>query len=80
MLAFGCLPEEARAVLPLSTKTELVMTANMREWRHFLKLRAAGETGRPHPQMLEVTRPLLAEVKEYMPEIFGDIGDADGRA
>ena len=81
MLDFGCLPEQARAVLPLSTKTELVMTANMREWRHFFKLRAAGVTGKPHPQMLEVTVPLLGELKEYMPELFGDIGgDGDGRA
>ena len=75
MLDYGCTPQEARAVLPLSTKTELVMTANMREWRHFFKLRAAGLTGQPHPQMLEVTRPLLAAVKEYLPELFGDIGE-----
>ena len=81
MLDFGCLPEQARAVLPLSTKTELVMTANMREWRHFLNLRAAGATGRPHPQMLEVTKPLLGGLKTYMPELFGDIGgDGDGHA
>lgn len=77
MLNFGCLPEEARAVLPLSTKTEIVVTANMREWRHFFKLRAEGVTGRPHPQMVEVTKPLLGELKEYMPELFGDIGGND---
>ena len=81
MLDFGCLPEQARAVLPLSTKTELVMTANVREWRHFLNLRAVGTTGRPHPQILEVTRPLLDRLKAYMPELFGDIGgDGDGHA
>lgn len=73
MLNFGCSPEQARAVLPLSTKTELIMTANMREWRHFLKVRAAGETGRPHPQMLEVTKPLLAKCREYLPELFFDV-------
>lgn len=74
LLNFGCMPEEARAVLPLSTKTELIMTANMREWRHFLNLRAAGATGNPHPQMLEVAKSLLEELKGYMPELFGDIG------
>lgn len=74
LLDYGCLPEEARSVLPLSTKTEIIMTANMREWRHFLNLRAAGTTGKPHPQMLEVTVPLLNELKAYMPELFGDIG------
>lgn len=74
MLNFGLDPQEARDVLPLSTKTELVMTANMREWRHFFQLRAAGTTGKPHPQMVEVALPLLNECKAYMPELFGDIG------
>lgn len=74
LLACGCKPEQARTVLPLCTKTELVITANMREWRHFFNLRAVGTTGAPHPQMVEVAKPLLAEVKAYMPELFGDIG------
>ena len=69
----GCSPEEARAVLPLSTKTEIVMTANMREWRHFFKLRAAGLTGTPHPQMLEVAVPLLNDCHKYLPALFDDI-------
>lgn len=74
MLAAGRTPQEARAVLPTSLRTHLWMTANLREWRHFLKLRAAGTTGKPHPQMAEVTVPMLRELKEKMPEIFGDIG------
>ena len=73
LLDYGATPEEARSVLPNSTKTEVVMTANMREWRHFFKLRAAGETGKPHPQMLEVTVPLLKQCQEFMPELFDDI-------
>lgn len=73
MIHMGLKPEEARCILPHSLKTELVMTANMREWRHFFRLRAAGETGRPHPQMLEVAVPLLKEVKAFMPELFEDI-------
>lgn len=64
--------QDARAVLPNSLKTEIVMTANIREWRHFFKLRASGTTGKPHPQMLEVTVPLLQELKEITP-LFDDI-------
>ena len=61
LLKNGCAPEEARTVLPMSLKTDIVMTANMREWRQIFKLRAAGEYGKPHPQMLEVMVPLLNE-------------------
>lgn len=73
MLVNGCTPQEARDILPTSVKTEVVVTANMREWRHMLKLRAAGTTGAPHPQMAEVMRPLLAEMKEKLPALFFDI-------
>ena len=73
MLREGATPQEARNVLPTSVKTEVVMTANMREIRHFLKLRAAGETGKPHPQMLEVAVPLLNELRDKLPAIFEDI-------
>lgn len=73
MLEAGATPQEARSVLPNSTKTEVVMTANLREWRHFLKLRAVGTTGKPHPQMQEVAVPLLRELKEKIPVIFEDL-------
>ena len=73
MLNDGSTPQEARSVLPNSLKTEVVVTGNMREWRHFFKLRAAGETGKPHPQMLEVAVPLLNQCRTQMPELFGDI-------
>ena len=66
-------PQEARSVLPNSLKTEVVMTANIREWRHFFRLRAACETGMPHPQMLEVSVPLFQEMSARMPELFSDI-------
>lgn len=74
LLSLGRTPQEARAVLPTSLKTEIVMTANLREWRHFFKLRAEGTTGKPHPQMLEVTIPLLKELQERIPVVFDDIG------
>lgn len=73
MLNQGCTPQEARAVLPNSLKTEIGMTTNMREWRNVLKLRAAGTTGKPHPQMLEVMVPLLNELRLKLPALFDDI-------
>mgnify|MGYP001359782558 CR=1 FL=1 len=66
----GWKPEQARSVLPNSLKTEIVMTANMREWRHFFKLRTAPAA---HPQMREVAIPLLAEFKDRIPVIFDDL-------
>jgi thymidylate synthase (FAD) len=70
----GATPELARDVLPMSLKTELVMTANLREWRHFLALRAVGTTGKPHPQIRQVALPLLNEFADWLPEVFGDLG------
>lgn len=73
MLDLGCSPQEARAVLPNSLKTELVMTANIREWRHFLRLRCSKAA---HPQMREVAIPLLQMFYEAMPVLFEDIHTA----
>jgi len=70
MLDWGCSPQEARAVLPNSLKTELVMTANIREWRHFLKLRTSPAA---HLQMREVASLLLKELKQKVPVLFDDI-------
>ena len=73
LLEWGASPQEARAVLPNSLKTEIVVTANLREWRNIFKLRAVGVTGKPHPQMLEVMVPLLEEVKKQIPVVFDDL-------
>lgn len=73
MLNFGCSPQEARAVLPNSLKTEVVMTANLREWRHFFKLRTAPAA---HPQMREVANMLLKQMREMVPVVFDDCGEA----
>jgi len=62
--------QEARSLLPNSLKTEIIMSANLREWRHFFKLRVAKEA---HPQMQELIRPLLDELKLKIPIIFDDI-------
>lgn len=69
----GATPQEARSVLPNSVKTEVVMTANYREWRHFFNLRAARATGPAHPQMEEITVPLLRELTGLIPVVFDDI-------
>ena len=69
----GRTPQEARCVLPHSVKTEVILTSNYREWRHFFKLRAARVTGPAHPQMEELTVPLLEELKTLIPVVFDDI-------
>ena len=71
MLGMGSSPEQARSILPNSLKTELVMTANIREWRHFFKLRTAPAA---HPQMREIAGRMLEGFQEKLPVLFGDIG------
>jgi thymidylate synthase (FAD) len=67
----GSKPDEARSVLPNSLKTEIIMTANLRELRHILKLRTAKES---HPEMRKVMNMLLLELQSKIPIIFDDIG------
>ena len=67
---YGWSPQWARSVLPNSLKTEIVMTCNLREWRHFFKLRSAKAA---HPQMREIAVPMLKEFKQLIPVIFDDI-------
>jgi len=64
-------PQEARSVLPNSLKSELWMTANIREWLHFFSVRAQKAA---HPQMRQVAIPLLLKVQELLPPIFGSMG------
>lgn len=75
LLDLGCSPQEARCVLPNSLKTEIVVTMNLREWRHFFQLRAADMTGPAHPQMKEIAVPLCRKFAEELPEIFSDISE-----
>ncbi|MBQ6239203.1 MAG: FAD-dependent thymidylate synthase [Firmicutes bacterium] len=70
LIAMGAKPEQARDVLPNSLKTEIVMTANLREWRHFLKLRTAPAA---HPQIREVAGMLLKQLHQEIPIVFDDI-------
>ncbi|MEN6391264.1 MAG: FAD-dependent thymidylate synthase [Syntrophomonas sp.] len=70
MLQSGCSAQEARSVLPNSLKTEIVVTYNMREWRHFFRLRCDAAS---HPQMRQVAIPLLLAFRGKLPVLFGGI-------
>ncbi len=63
-------PEQARSILPNSLKTEIVITANLREWRLIFKQRTAKVA---HPQMRELMCPLLNELQTIIPVIFDDL-------
>lgn len=70
MIENGSKPENARGVLPIDIKTEIVITTNLREWKHIFKLRTSKAA---HPSMRELMIPLLKEFKEKIPVIFDKI-------
>jgi thymidylate synthase (FAD) len=74
LLFSGQSPQQARSVLPNSLKTEIVMTANLREWRHFFKLRTAKAA---HPQMRDLALSMLEGFKKELPVVFDDINPKD---
>jgi thymidylate synthase (FAD) len=67
MMDANCSPQQARSILPNSLKTEIVMSANWREWRHVFKLRCSDKA---HPQIREIMIPLRDKMIELIPEIF----------
>lgn len=74
MIDHKATPEQARSVLPNSLKTEVVVTMNIRAWRHFFKLRTSPAA---HPQMREIAGMMLEGFKEKLPVLFGDIGGTE---
>lgn len=70
LIAAGAQPQEARSVLPNSLKTEIIVTMNLREWRHFFSLRTAIAA---HPQMREIASKILLEFVQLLPDVFGDL-------
>lgn len=70
MLTNGCSPQIARSVFPNALASRIIVTGNLRNWRHFLLMRCTQEA---HPQMRQVTIPLLAEFKAKIPILFEDI-------
>lgn len=76
LLDLGTTPEVARDVLNLALKSELYMTANLREWRHILKLRTAKAA---HPQMRKLAGQILDVFKQKLPVIVEDIVEDDDK-
>lgn len=74
LMLLGWTPQQSRSVLPDSLKTEIVMSCNFREWRHFFKLRTSKAA---HPQMREIAVPMLKEFQRIIPVIFEDINKED---
>lgn len=72
LLKCGWRPEQAREVLPNALKTEIVTTANLREWRHIFKLRTSKAA---HPQIRELMVDCLNMFKKEIPVLFDDIGN-----
>lgn len=70
LIDMGCSAQEARSVLPNSLKTTVCMTANMREWRHFLRLRTSPKA---HPMMRDVALQIHASIKSIYPVLVADI-------
>ncbi|MBU1558231.1 MAG: FAD-dependent thymidylate synthase [Gammaproteobacteria bacterium] len=72
LLQNGDKPEQARDVLPNALKTEIVVTANLREWRHIFTLRCAREA---HPQIRALMRDCLHGFHEAIPVVFEDLAE-----
>lgn len=73
MIEEGAQPQFARDVLPTSTATTIVVTMNIREWRHFFELRSLGTTGAPHPQMRCLADEALNKMYSNYPTLFSDL-------
>jgi len=70
LIVNGWRPQEARSVLPNALASRLIVTGNLRNWRHFFIMRTTAEA---HPQMRQVTIPLLKEFQQSFPLLFDDI-------
>ena len=74
MLAAGSSPQIARSVLPNCLKTEIVMTANFREWRHFITLRGNKAA---HPQIRPIAKMVYTILSQHAPNVFSDLQITD---
>ncbi len=70
LIDMGASAQEARSILPNSLKTEIVVTMNLREWRHFFRLRTAGAA---HPQIREIAGMVLEEFRRQIPVVFDEL-------
>lgn len=70
LIDMGASAQEARSILPNSLKTEIVVTMNLREWRHFFRLRTASAA---HPQIREIAGMVLEEFRRQIPVVFDEL-------
>ena len=70
LISAGQTAQEARSVLPNSLKTEIIITGNAREWRHFFTLRCSKAA---HPQMRNLAKDIITGFREDIPLLFDDI-------
>lgn len=70
MAKLGCKPDQCRMLLPHSVKADMIMTANLREWRHVFKLRADKAA---HPGIQVLMKALLKEFSQQIPVVFDDL-------
>lgn len=70
LLGRGVSPQKARKVLPNSTKTEIVITQNLRQWRHFFSVRCAKDAD---PDMQALANMILKLFKDNVPVVFDDL-------
>lgn len=70
LIEMGASAQEARSILPNSLKTEIVVTMNLREWRHFFRLRTASAA---HPQIREIAGMVLEEFRRQIPVVFDEL-------
>lgn len=73
MMSMGATPDQASLLLPQSTAAEFIVTANIREWRHILSLRAVGTTGKPRPCVQQIMEPTLRLFHKKIPVLFDDL-------
>lgn len=69
-IGMGIKPQDARCILPTDLKTEIVITQNLRQWRHFFELRASKFA---HPMMEQIAYSILHKFKQLIPIVFSDI-------
>lgn len=74
MCKLGAKADQARMLLPHSVKADVVMTANIREWRHIFNLRTAPAA---HPSVQQIMKQVLAEFRKNIPVLFDDVGYLD---
>ena len=65
LIKYGWQPQQAREVLPLCTATEIIHTAFASDWKHFFDLRYFGTTGKPHPNMVELSTLMKEEAEKH---------------